>query len=138
MTLDKLFLALHVFGTFVWIGGLFGVISFLDVTANEPDAAARGRLVAYLRKAAIVPDVGATIALVFGAHWLFRFKLYEATYMHAKLGVVARVLGLHVYLRLQAKRARTGEPAAPHPALRPLLSLCVLGILVFVLAKIPS
>lgn len=136
MTLDQLFLALHVMGALMWIGSLFAVMSFLEAVHGEPDAAARGRLIKYLRQAAIVPDVGATIAIVFGAHWLFRFKLYQAPYMHAKLGLVALVIGLQVMLRIKVKKARKGEPFVPPPApLKGVLSAIALGILILVIGK---
>ncbi|MBS1124603.1 MAG: hypothetical protein H6Q90_6831 [Deltaproteobacteria bacterium] len=139
MTMDKLFLALHVVGALMWIGSLFAVMSFLEAFAGEPDPAARGRLLKYVRQAAIVPDIGATIALVFGLHWLFRFKLYEAHYMHAKLALVAVVLGLHVMLRLKVKKAKNGEAFSPPPlALKPLLTLLATGIVIFVIAKVPA
>jgi len=139
MTMDKLFLSLHVVGALMWIGSLFAVMAFLEAFAGEPDAAARGRLLKHLRAAAIVPDVGATIAMVFGLHWLFRFKLYEAHYMHAKLALVAVVIGLHVMLRMKVRKARKGEPFSPPPlALKPMLTLLATGIVIFVIAKIPA
>src|SRR5690348_487719 len=102
MTLDKLFLALHVVGALMWIGSLFALAAFLEAYAGEPDAAAKGRLLKHLRQAAIVPDVGATLAIVFGAHWLFKFKLYQMPYMHIKLTLVAVVIGIHGYLKMKA------------------------------------
>ncbi|MBA3457428.1 MAG: hypothetical protein H0T42_30385 [Deltaproteobacteria bacterium] len=139
MTMDKLFLALHVIGALMWVGSLFALMAFLEAYAGEPEAAPRGRLLKHLRQAAIVPDVGATIAIVFGAHWLFRFKLYEAHYMHAKLALVAVVIGLHVMLKLKVKKAKRGEAFAPPPlALKPMLTLLALGIVIFVITKVPA
>jgi uncharacterized membrane protein len=139
MTMDKLFLALHVMGALMWVGSLFAVMAFLEAYAGEPEAAPRERLLKHLRSAAIVPDVGATIAMVFGAHWLFRFKLYEAHYMHAKLALVVLVLALHIMLRMKVRKARKGQPFTPPPvALKPLLTLTALGILIFVITKIPA
>jgi uncharacterized membrane protein len=138
MTLDKLFLSLHVFGAFIWIGGLFALAAFLDAFGAETDPAARGRMTKFLRQAAIVPDVGATIAIVFGLHWLFRFKLYQMPYMHIKLTLVAVVIGLHGYLKMKAKKARKGEAfTAPPVAMKLLLSLTALGIILFVVSKWP-
>jgi uncharacterized membrane protein len=139
MTLDKLFLSLHVVGALMWVGSLFALTAFLEAYAAEPDAAPRGRLVKFLREAAIVPDVGATIAIVFGSHWLFKFKLYQVPYMHAKLSLVAIVIGIHVYLKLKAKRAKKGETITKPPVfLKPLLTLLALGIVTFVISKIPT
>jgi uncharacterized membrane protein len=139
MTLDKLFLSLHVLGALMWIGSTFAVISFLEAYAAEPDAAARTRLLKFLRQAAIVPDVGATLAILFGAHWLFKFKLYEAHYMHAKLALVAVVIGLHGYLKRKVGRAKNGEDfKAPPPFVKPMLTLTAAGIVIFVISKVPA
>lgn len=139
MTLDKLFLSLHVIGAMMWVGSLFALMGFLEAYAAEPEAAPRQRLLKYLRQAAIVPDVGATIAILFGSHWLFKFKLYQAHYMHPKLALVVLVIGLHVYLKRKAGRAKLGEPiTAPATALKPMLSLTALGIVLFVISKWPA
>ena len=138
MTLDKLFLSLHVVGALMWIGSLFALTAFLEAYAAEPDAAARGRLLKFLRQAAIVPDVGATIAIIFGLHWLFKFKVYEMPYMHIKLTLVAVVIGVHGFLKMKAKKARKGETfSAPPLFMKPLLSLLALGIVLFVISKWP-
>ena len=138
MTLDKLFLSLHVVGALMWIGSLFALTAFLEAFAAEPDAAARGRLLKYLRQAAIVPDVGATIAIVFGLHWLFKFKLYQMPYMHIKLALVAGVIAIHGYLKMKARKARKGETfTAPPLAFKPLITLVATGIILFVIEKWP-
>ena len=118
---------------------LFAVMAFLEAAIGETEAGTRGRLVRLLRQAAIVPDVGATLAILFGAHWLFRFKLYQAHYMHPKLALVAIVIGLHVYLRRKVGALKRGEQVTAVPvAVKPLLSLVILGILIFVIAKWPT
>ena len=139
MTLDKLFLAFHVFGAFLWIGGLFATIAFIETTIAEPDAGAKARLVKATRTAAIVPDVGAAIAIVFGAHWLMRFKLYEAHYMQPKLGLVVLVVGIHWYLKTKVGALKRNETVtAPPMALKPIMSITVLSIIFFVITKWPA
>lgn len=139
MTLDKLFLSLHVFGAFIWIGGLFALLAFLEAFGAETDPAARSRLVRFLRQAAIVPDVGATIAIGFGLYWLLKYDvLLKMPYMHIKLTLVAVVIGLHGYFKVKAKKARKGEGFTPPPvAMKMLLSLVALGIITFVVSKWP-
>lgn len=139
MTLDKLFLTLHVIGALMWIGSLFALMAFLSAYAAEPDAAPRQRLLKHLREAAIVPDVGATLAIVFGAHWLFKFNLYSAHYMHPKLALVVLVLALHVYLKRKVSAAKKGEAfTAPPGFLKPMLTLTATGIVLFVISKWPT
>ena len=138
MKLDAIFLSLHVLGALMWIGSLFALAAMLDAYAAEPDAAAKGRLAKFVRQAAIVPDIAATITIVFGLDWLFKFKLYQMPYMHIKLALVAVVIGLHGYLKVKAKKARKGEGFTPPPvAIKGLLSLTALGIIVFVVSKWP-
>lgn len=139
MTLDKLFLSFHVVGALMWVGSLFALAAFLDAVAAEPEPAPRGRLLKFLRQAAIVPDIGATIAIVFGLHWLFKFKVYQMPYMHAKLALVAILIGLHGYLKVKAKRARKGEAfTAPPVFVKPALTLLATGIVIFVISKVPA
>jgi uncharacterized membrane protein len=138
MTLDKLFLSFHVIGALMWIGSLFALMAFLDAYATEPDGPARERLLKHLRQAAIVPDIGASIALVFGLHWLIKFKLYEAHYMHAKLSLVVVVIAMHAFLKRKVRAAKKGEAiAAPPMALKPVLTLLATAIVVFVISKVP-
>jgi uncharacterized membrane protein len=139
MNLDNVLLALHVMGAMMWIGGLFATVAFLEVTIAEPDAGAKARLLKATRAAAIVPDVGLTIAIVFGAHWFMKFKLYEAHFMWAKLGAVAVLITIHVILRGKVGKLKRGEVVqAPPPPLKPVISLTALAVLIFVLTKWPG
>jgi uncharacterized membrane protein len=138
MQLDRVFLSLHVVGALMWIGALFALAFILEAYAAEPDAAAKSRLAKFVRQAAIVPDIGATIAIVFGLHWMFKYKVYQMPYMHIKLALVAVVIGMHGFLKVKAKRVRKGEPMTPPPAfVKPLLSLLATGIVLFVITKWP-
>ena len=134
----QLFLALHVFGVVLWIGGLLSISLLLGAIANESDAGARARLAAFTRKRAMLADIGATIAILFGLHWLFKFKLYAMPYMHIKLTLVVFLIGLHGFLRVKTKRAAEGT-GTPVPAFaRPALLALALGIIVVVILKVPS
>ena len=138
LTIDTVSKAIHIFGVLMWIGGLFAAMSFLEAVHAEPEAAPRSRLIRLLRQAAIVPDVGLTIGLVFGLHWLFKFELYEVPYMHLKLALVAALIGIHVIVRVKAGKAIRGAPFTPPPvALKPVVSLIALGVLIAVVAKWP-
>ena len=92
----------------------------------------------FVRQAAIVPDVGATIAIAFGLHWLFKMHLYKMPYMHIKLTLVAGVIGVHGYLKMKARKARKGEAfTAPPVFFKPMITLLALGIILFVIEKWP-
>ena len=135
---ENLFLSFHVIGALMWIGSLFALAAFLEAFAAEPDQAARGRLAKFVRQAAIVPDIAATLAIVFGLHWLFKFKVYQMPYMHIKLTLVAVVIGVHGFLKMKAKKVRKGEQlTAPPMFVKPMLSLTAAGIVLFVISKWP-
>lgn len=136
--LDLVFRAFHIYGALMWVGGTFALIAFLEAHAQEPDAAARGRLAKHVRVAAIVPDVGAAIAMLMGGHWLVKYDLYKAHYMHPKLALVALLIGVHVFLKTRVKRVKAGDTAAPPGVIKALVSLLALGILIFVVVKVPS
>ena len=60
-------------------------------------------------------------------------------WMHAKLTLVAVVIGLHGYLKVKAKRARKGEAfTAPPVFVKPMLTLLATGIVIFVITKVPA
>jgi uncharacterized membrane protein len=132
---NRLFLAFHVFGAFMWIGGLFQLALLLGAVKQEPDGAAKKRLLTFTRKAARIPDIGATLAILFGAHWLFKYQLYKMPYMHIKLTMVLIVFGMHGYLRVQTKRAAERGDANLPGFVEPLLVLLTLGIMAVVLIK---
>ena len=138
MTLASLFLAFHVVGVIFWVGGLLTLTVLLSAMKAETDPAARKRLGAFTRKAAIAPDIASFVAMLFGLHALFANKLYKFHYMHAKLLLVVFLLGLHGFLRVQTKRAaESGESKLPGFA-RPLLVLLALGIVVVVITRFPA
>jgi putative membrane protein len=135
MTIASLFLAFHVVGVIFWVGGLFALTLLLAAARNEPDAGARTRLAAFTRKVAMLPDIAATFAIVFGLHWLFAYKRYQFHYMHVKLMLVVLLLGLHGFLRVKTKRAAQGGEIALPAFVRPALVLLALLIVVVVITK---
>lgn len=138
MTLATLFLTFHVFGVIVWVSGLVGLTLLFSAARGESDPAARKRLFGFARRAGMVPDMGATIALIFGLHWLFAYKVYKFHYMHAKLLFVFFLIGMHGFLRAKVKRAsESGDPALP-AFVGPALAIIVLAIVFFVITKTPA
>jgi uncharacterized membrane protein len=132
---ERLFLALHLFGAFMWVGGLLQLALLLDGVKQEPDPAAKKRAAAFARKAAMLPDIGATLAILFGTHRLFKYELYTMPYMHIKLTLLLIVFGMHGYLRVQTKRAVERGDSAAKSFATPLLALVTFGIMASVLVK---
>jgi len=138
MNMDSLFLALHVFGAILWVAGLVSLTMLFGAAKAEGDPGARKRLLAFARKAGMVPDIGATIAILFGLHRLFVLQLYKVHYMHAKLLFVVFLIGLHGFLRAKTKRAAESGEANLPGFVRPAIALVVLAIVVFVVTKFPA
>jgi uncharacterized membrane protein len=136
--LDQIMLALHVFSVIGWVGGLTLVTGLLAAYGSEPDAGAKQRLAAMAKKRCIGMDAAAAMALVFGLHWLIKFDLYKQPYMHIKLTLVAILFGLHGMVRVGAKRANTPEGWQLPKWLVPLSVALGLGIVVFVILKVPT
>jgi putative membrane protein len=138
ITLATIFLAFHVFGVILWVAGLVGLTLLFAAARGESDVAARKRLLGFARRAGMVPDIGATLAIVFGLHWLFAYKFYKFHYMHAKLLFVVFLLGLHGFLRAKTKRAAESGDASLPAFVRPALAIVVLAIVFFVITKFPA
>jgi protoporphyrinogen IX oxidase len=136
--LAQLFLAFHVFGVVLWISGLVTLTYLLAAVKNETDAGARSRLAQYARKIGMFPDIGALIAMLFGLHWLFAFKLYKMPYMHIKLTLVVVLIGMHGLLRAKSKKIAQGAETSLPAFVRPLVVALALGIIVIVMLKVPT
>lgn len=106
-------LALHLCGVLLWFAGALVTLHVLAVQQRRLAAGAgdgadfrplegsAGRLL----------DAGAGVAVAAGLYLLFENTslLKGAGFMHAKLTLVAALLGLHGFLRVQLKRFRTGK-----------------------------
>jgi protoporphyrinogen IX oxidase len=137
MTFTGIAYTLHVYGIVLWVAGLVAVTMLLDAAHGETDPAAKKRLGTFARKVARLPDLGATLALIFGLHILFSLKMYRLHYMHAKLLFVAILIGLHGFVRVKTKQAAEGKDVAV-PWFRPVMGLVVLAIVFFVMTKFPT
>ncbi len=102
----------HVFGFVCWIAGMVTVLLLLRAhgTVEGPAREVLGR---QEKKAAILMDAGATLAIVCGLWMAFggvvsAFK--TGAWLHVKLTLVAIVLlGVHGWSRVQIKRFRQGQ-----------------------------
>jgi putative membrane protein len=102
----------HVFGFVCWIGGLVTVLLLLRVH-GVVEGPAREVLGRQERKAAVLMDVGATIAIVCGL-WMALGAPVNAfktgAWLHVKLTLVAIFLfGMHGWARVQIRKFRDGK-----------------------------
>ncbi|HVV88721.1 MAG TPA: CopD family protein [Kofleriaceae bacterium] len=121
----------HVFGFVCWIAGLTMVLQLLRIHSTV-EGAAREVLQRQERKAAVVMDAGATLAIICG-FWLAlggvnQFK--QGAWLHIKLTIVVIfILGMHGWARVQIKRFRQGK-------VRPVSSVLIAVVLIAAAAAI--
>ncbi len=109
----------HVLGFVCWIAGMVTVLQLLRVHGHIEGQAAREVLSRHERKAGILMDAGATLAIICG-FWLAFGPPVNAFqtggWLHIKLTLVAvALLGTHGWSRVQIKRFRHGtvRPISP-------------------------
>lgn len=117
----------HILGFVTWLSGLFFVartLSFRQQRLAAGDTAVAEALGAWARKTARVADIGATLAILAGLHLLFAAKQYMFLHVNLKVALAVVVIGIHGYLRVQAKKAAQGQATSLFPVL-PVLAVVV-------------
>lgn len=108
--------ALHVCGVLLWFAGALVTLHVLQVQQRRLAAGAGDGtdFRALEGSAGRLLDAGAGVAIAAGLYLLFENPslLKGAGFMHAKLTLVAVLLGLHGLLRAQLKRFRMGKSRA--------------------------
>jgi uncharacterized membrane protein len=126
--------ALHFLGWSIWIGALQGTMGMLIHRDSEPLPDAKTRLGQAARRAALVADIGFTLALIMGLTMAFGpQKHIKEGWMHLKLLAVLVIVGAHVLVRIKAKRATRGEGTFPKPlgAVVGLMAIAAVMLAVF-------
>jgi protoporphyrinogen IX oxidase len=133
-------LAVHVLGTFVWIGCLFALTQVLR--AHEAAGPAASAAFSGLeRRGALVMDIGALLAIGAAVLYLLATRSHgeawalKQGWLHAKLTGVLVLLGVHGFVRARVGRAARGEPFGVPRALHPILGLLLVAIVVLVVVK---
>lgn len=130
----------HVIGFVFWITGIVTVLQLLRIHSHIEAQAARDVLQRYERKAAVLMDLGATVAIVCGL-WLAFGPTINAFktggWLHVKLTLVAIfLLGAHGWARVQVKRFRRGHVRHVPTAL--LLAVLVAAAAIIALGANPT
>ena len=126
----------HILGFLIWIGGLLTTLSLLDVHARV-EAGAREALTRAERSAAVIMDIGATLAIGAGLYLALASPRFPRTAFHSggwfriKLTIVVLViLALHGLARAKVKKFSKGE-VKPIPSWAvPLLLVAAAAIVV--------
>ncbi len=133
-------LVFHVLGFVFWLAGLLVGTQVLAARTREPSDEARdalGRLEMKLLNGVAHP--GAVITIVAGIVLVsIQREFLRQAWLHAKLSLVAILIGLDIvlYARARAFQAGRAEPKRwESKALHGVISLVFLGILILVLIK---
>jgi putative membrane protein len=127
--------AFHLFGVFMWMGSMIGTAHTLIAHA-QADLGSRPAFHTLERRSGVAMDIGATIAIVFGAILLIKTPgIMKVASMHAKLALVVALLGIHGMIRVKIRRHREGKVVPLAGAIPGLLPLIALAILILVVVK---
>ncbi len=135
--------AVHVIFVVTWFAGLFYLPRLFIYHVETTQPAVRDQLVVMERRLLMITHIGAAGALIFGvatlAWWLMHDMGYlRQAWLHAKLALVAALIGYHVYLvRLKNQLAR-GQCTRSSRWLRvfnEIPSLLLIAIVILVVVK---
>ncbi len=130
--------ALHVIFMVTWFAALFYLPRLFVYHAMTTDAATIGRFKEMERKLAIMMDIGATLTMIFGFWLLFSYgwSAYKTSgWLHAKLALVAVLVGYHVWCRMLVRTFRLDRNKRSHRWYRvfnEVPTLLLFGIIILV------
>ena len=91
--------ALHVIFVVTWFAGLFYLPRLFVYHVETGDAAMRAQLKVMERRLLGITHIGGGLALVFGLALIWLVPAYlDQAWLHAKLTLVAALVGYHLYL----------------------------------------
>jgi len=95
--------ALHVIFVVTWFAGLFYLPRLFVYHIESDDVAVRAQLTIMERRLLMITHIGGVLAVTFGFATLLWFTTHDAAYLqqgwlHAKLALVAALIGYHVWL----------------------------------------
>lgn len=107
--------ALHIIFVVTWFAGLFYLPRLFVYHAGSNDAAVRAQLQIMQRRLLVITDIGGSLAIVFGVWMLLLVPGYlHHVWLHAKLTLVAGLIGYHAYLiHLKNQFAAGRQPHSP-------------------------
>ncbi len=133
-------LVFHILGIVVWMAGLLMVTQILAAHTRETAAEARealARVERKLLKGVSIPGAAITL-LAGGAVLVFQRDYIRQGWLHAKLFLVAILIGLHLVVHMRATafqggriELKRGECTALHGA----IALVLIGIVILVMIK---
>ena len=93
--------AFHIVFMVTWFAGLFYLPRLFVYHAGATDEISRDRFVVMERKLFIIMSIGASLTVLFGLVMLYQLAgvaaYFSQGWLHAKLGLVALLIGYHLY-----------------------------------------
>lgn len=123
---------IHLYAMIVWVGSLIGLTFILRQHAKAAEGAYND-FIELEKGTAMTMDIGATIAMAAGLTMLFSISpspLKGQGWMHAKLLMVAILIGVHGFQRMRVGKFKRGEVSANPGWVIPVAEIAVLAIIV--------
>ena len=127
----------HIYAILSWTGALVG-LSFILRQHSRAAEAARADFIQLEKGTAIAMDISALISMAIGIVMLVVMDpspMKGGGYMHAKLTLVALMVGIHGMQRIRVGKYKRGEVSAEPAWIIPVLEAAILAIIVLVVAK---
>lgn len=131
--------AFHIVFVVTWFAGLFYLPRLFIYHHEATDAVSRARFVTMERRLLAITHIGAVLALAFGIALLIQEPGFmQQGWLHAKLGLVALLLGYHGWCMKLATDFRHDRPTPPSRWLRwfnEIPAALLIGIVCLVVVK---
>jgi protoporphyrinogen IX oxidase len=102
--------AFHIIFVITWFAGLFYLPRLFVYHAQSEDRISRERFVIMERKLYAIMSIGAVLALALGVAMIVGSRAYLSfTWLHAKLVLVAGLIGYHLYCRALMRELAAGR-----------------------------
>lgn len=131
--------AFHIIFVVTWFAGLFYLPRLLIYHHDATDTVSRARFVTMEHRLLTITHLGAALALGFGIALVLQVPGYmQQGWLHAKLGLVALLLGYHGWCMKLASDFRHDRPTPSSSWLRwfnEIPALLLIGIVCLVVVK---
>ena len=131
--------AFHIVFVVTWFAGLFYLPRLFIYHHEAADAVSRARFVTMERRLLAITHIGAVLALAFGIALLLQEPGFmQQGWLHAKLGLVALLLGYHGWCMKLATDFRHDRPTPTSRWLRwfnEIPAVLLIGIVCLVVVK---
>ena len=128
--------ALHIFAVLSWAGAMVG-LSFILKQHSVAAEGARADFIELEKGTAMAMDIFATLAIACGIYMLIDIPgiMSSGGWIHAKLTLVAVLIGLHGFQRMRVGKFKRGE-VSPNPAwIIPAIEATVFALVILAAVK---